>query len=1072
MDIDIIGAVPFYLKDGGEIFDPIESGFHRLNKSLQELGDMTVERQAGMELEGVDAIPSSTAHVLKLHRDMDTEGLTKGYAEENWRRVMTIFALSKYRAYRVEISVLKERDVNPLLWSIYLKKIAHETGTENQIHMLQLEGEDIAIFDRKGFLLPVASMPLAMDSEFGHDCIESLYDYEKNIMLIYLEQIADAYTRSVGYLKSFIEDLKKAGAVTMPGSGRYEAFGNDGIRRGIYGEDVGTDMFWNVPALAVEVPPIFHDRLVLTVTDKEANRIRSLGEEINYGFALEDTEGTEYISGYLPLSEQFLDLIFNDRNVEVLNLKVDERKFKSSQELTVSVQVRVYSERIWFRKVYSRESICCAASNPLVSVFPYVSLPGERWNEYYLVVSRAEKIQEGGFGSLLDSLDEVEGDTIDIMGFSRRRSTAKMNPGKTWYYAKEKELPRFVRFCTANFELDDEERNTQKQGNYIGCICTGTPRISQLDGGGSFHWAIDLGTRNTISAFRSEGMENISHRMLREGLYQTVMGAPGIADETFARQCFTPDAEIDGSFSTMCRIYLQGLEERESNSYEQGCALFPNLRLMNELLNDRDSLVSDYIITDVKFSDENDKLHEKALQIYLHNMLWLGSLECVLRGATNMQICVSYPRIDVKTQISKIWNMVVRQMETVTDINYASEISYFTEAEANARYLQKNMKGRPKEEITRGSTFGLCDIGDGTTDFNLFLGESDGEDLPPRVQFSMRYAGRDILVDTIMWMYSGKKKEFRGLWNIPSDYGRNSKKDIYENANTLINTYQKYDDADRKTDNEKKIYTNNKRNIILTLLENAGLSNKLNVSADAYDHKFTAVLLFKYWQLFRVYGTMLELFRNRQTTFSFRFYVYGGGKLALQNALGKNLEGFAETNFGKDMLHYLAGCAGVDEDAFTGILDSEYRKLEVVEGMISDADSNKEDKIKNEAYDNADKVDQYYQNFYGNTLPSKIYDENKRDFLMEAYQRHISMLGGKDYFRLKWKGETKDLSRILSIGRSGAKPSEQEISNRAAYAKMADNCWRKLWNDKDNPRCLLDILFCVEMADNILRENL
>ena len=153
----IIAAVPFPLENGGEIIPANEPGFHNIIKSLGELGQMTAREHA--ETAGLDAISSGTAHVIKLRSDMKTGDAKERYEEELWRKVITIFALSKYRASDIRIEEIKESECSPLVWYIFGRRLAGNTECNDRLFLLQLEGKNIAIFDKDGFLLPMAEFP-------------------------------------------------------------------------------------------------------------------------------------------------------------------------------------------------------------------------------------------------------------------------------------------------------------------------------------------------------------------------------------------------------------------------------------------------------------------------------------------------------------------------------------------------------------------------------------------------------------------------------------------------------------------------------------------------------------------------------------------------------------------------------------------------------------------------------------------------------------------------------------------------------------------------------------------------
>lgn len=126
--MEIIAALPFHLEQGGEIFIPKESGFQLIKNSLGELGKKTAAGKSDMI--GLDAIPSCIAHLKKLHSDMNKRMLEERYMEEQWRKVMVIYVLSKYRAYDITVDTISKENCSELVWNIFGKRTGKRNGDE------------------------------------------------------------------------------------------------------------------------------------------------------------------------------------------------------------------------------------------------------------------------------------------------------------------------------------------------------------------------------------------------------------------------------------------------------------------------------------------------------------------------------------------------------------------------------------------------------------------------------------------------------------------------------------------------------------------------------------------------------------------------------------------------------------------------------------------------------------------------------------------------------------------------------------------------------------------------------
>lgn len=1061
----MIAAVPFEVNKGGEIFNSGDSGYHQINKSLQELGMMTANGRPGMI--GLDAISSCIAHVIKLHNDMKLSDLEERYAEEQWRKVITIFALSKYRAYDIQIDSIQEKQCNKLVWYLFGRKLTAETGIENKICMLQFEGKDIAFFDRKGFLLPVAEMPPEVEENMGADCIHDLQGYERDVLLTYLEYLAEKKMDYQQYILSYIRDLKKAGAKRKKEEEYKASFINNEILKNIFGNSEEGKSFCQIPELAEELPCVFHSRMVIAPAQSRNRRISGFGEENTITFQVTFENNPYSFSGFLPLSKEMADYLETTKNTKLDSVSIDEAMFVKEQRLCLTLSFVVGRERIYLKKWYRKDNISLSDSVPLLTLFPYVNLPEKYWKRYYLVMMRGVN-QDLNDIEFLKDLERISGADIDMADPSVKRSTEKDNGRTEWYYARKEKLPSFVKLCISDFTKKDAARNTEKQTNYIGCVCAGKPKIGQEVHNKTFRWALDMGTRNTIVGYKNQDMANPSHILSREELYCTLMidSASGIMDKEFAQECYAPEREINGKFPTMSRIYREGKGDNEINCYEQGCALFPNMELINKFMAQGGALEEDLIITDVKFGND-DHTHALALQIFLFNMLWLGCLECVLCGASKIQVLVSYPRSDIREKIEKIWNMVSDKMQYVSEVEIEG-ISYCMEAEANARYLQKTMKSRYDERITKTSTFGICDIGDGTSDFNLYLGTSVDDKLPKRIQFSMRYAGGDILVNTIMEYFKGKSADFRNLWKIPANDNEVEANGIYRTAVELIEEYAHLEELERNIGEEGYSLRENKRNIILMLIENVGLKERLTLNPKTEYKDFTVILLFKYWNLFQVYGNMLEVFSSK--AFSFKLFLYGGGKQAIKDATGEDLDKFHETPFGEDIIKILSTKAGVPCESFSINLGGKYEKKEVVDGMLEV--EKKQDSLKNAAYDSRSLIDDYYVQECGGVLSDIKFDQSKMEHLLEGYEAYVCGVKGKKYFTLSSKEEIENVYDALSIGNANDNLTERQSKNRSIFLKSAQSLWDEVSGDPDNPRCLLEVLFYVKISNYLLMKNI
>ena len=1072
----IFAATPFELEQGGQLFSPQEPGFHLINNNLKGLGEKTAGGNS--DTAGLDAIPSCAAHLIKIHSDMQNENLKDRYCEERWRKVMLIYVLSKYRGYDIVVNKISMRDVNSLAWEIIGKKLAEETQMGDALFILQFQRKDIAVFDRRGYLLPVAQFPADIDQELGENCIMQMEDYEKGILWTFLDGLLNQTMSYQYYIESFMHDLEAAGAKKENVKPSL-AFDVSALDPGDILVRRKDDYFYQIPALPVELPQAFCSKLILSNTDFKEDKF---GRECAFNFQAELDGNPFYFSGLLPLSEEMVDFLQEHEEIHLKDIAVDDSEFLKKRELTVKLTFEINTEYISLKKRYNRKDICIVDSVPMVVIFPYVDLPQKYWRQYYIVLKKIGN--ESGIPNALKEFGIINGENIDILqdSISCASEAEREEARQSWFYASCNEMPSFIKLCISNFDQPDKVRNAGKKQGYIGCVCVGKPPITRRDENRTYHWALDMGTRNTIAAWREQQERQISYTLARNQLYCCLLAGMGSMGRDFARECYAPIQEVAKSFTTMTRIYKAGREGRGEVCYEHGCALFSDLELISGLLGKDMNWEKAAIYTDIKFG-ENDQVHETALQIFLHNMLWLGSLECILNGADNIKINISYPRNAIRNRIGKLWQRAVEMISEISDVKI--NLSYCLEAEANARYLQKKMRRDLNKAITRDSIFGICDIGDGTSDFNLYLGttENEDEEIPARVQFSMRYAGRDILVETIMKFSEKYPNEFGKLWLMPDDNEKKNKTDdLISTYEKLLKSTKKVKDAyDKKgkivniereeTEVIQSMYAlgEGKRNIVLALIENAGMKKDLNISPIKSIKDFAAVLTFKYWNLFHVFGDMLEKFIPDAV--SFKLFVYGGGRKALKFATGSNLHEFEGTEFGKDIKSYLSGAAHVGVNSFSiDIEEEDAQKTEVVEGMLEEE---RPDTIKHIPISGREEIDSYYKNMSGSGLPERKLDTHRVEKLLDGYQKYIQDIRGKEYFNLSVADiNIESIYEGISVGVTGEALTEMEEHNRSLFTQSSEGIWYIITGDEDNPRCLWEVLFYTKMSNYLLEKNI
>lgn len=244
----------------------------------------------------------------------------------------------------------------------------------------------------------------------------------------------------------------------------------------------------------------------------------------------------------------------------------------------------------------------------------------------------------------------------------------------------------------------------------------------------------------------------------------------------------------------------------------------------------------------------------------------------------------------------------------------------------------------------------------------------------------------------------------------------------------------------------------------------------MNVSTSNIYVKFAVILTYKYLNLFRVYGRLLQLFYNSRGG-NFKLFLYGGGKQALRNIINLPLEQFQKTAFGVYVTCLLSKEAGISEDSMIIEVDGKYRKTEVVEGMVETGTHISP--INSEALDDCDKIDAYWQETcHTAVFPAAAPDRTEIENLISEYHNFIQEVKGQSFLRLRTEEGETQVYDLISVGESEDKATEKEKSNRTFFRQSAENLWSQISRDKDNPKCLWNILFDVKMSNYLLMKNL
>ncbi len=1061
-ELNIIGAFPFELNQGGAFIKSGEPGFDLIIKGLSELGAETKKTHGGRNTR--DAIPLVTAQLELFHNQIEECEKNMEEAveeqEEIWRRLMLLFVLEKYRGSKLQEAVVKRTDCSEQIWEVFGKSILKATGMTEEVILLKYQGDIIAVGDLHTIWTPAAALEDV--EEKGLKGLEDLETYEKDLALTYLQGLMGNGLDCEIYISRLISALKSAGASvkremqTVPVMGAYAALWKSSGQ-------AGEDNVFSVPMPERHIPYPFHDSLCLTEYEM-AGRLNRLSFDVprnrNEKFTL---------TALLPLSLELIRVLEGTEDISLENISfIGEEEFLKQQQLGVKLTLKVGKEKIVYRHTYTQKDIYYTKTMPTVSVLPYVNLPEEIWKDYNLILYRGRA--EESYADEFQNLKRIDASQIDLIFETRKQESSDKN-GYEWYYAKAPALPKTIPLCIVE---DEKRRNRNKEAGYIGCIAVEPPSSSELSQEvfeKKLYWAIDLGTSNTVVASREKETE-MDYSVIRENVHMVFLKERINASAVvFASNVYAPTGKKTGKFRTMAGIYRYYESGNKNHCYEQGCALFWEFDKLAEEFENASSLSNDHIITEIKFG-KKEGLEAAALQIYLENMLWLGCLNAVLRGARQLEVMISYPRKEVLDRIAKVWSEILTVMERKCSLKI--NLHYMTEAEANYRYQKKNA-GNSDAQIAITNDFGIIDIGHGTSDMNFYF-HTESEQVEPRqVQVSIRLAGKELLVDTIMEFFQNGAG-FEEIWQSSGTDGNKSadkgKEKLEQSRKKLINAYVKNaQERSRRLELREQ-----QENILITLLQEVGLRMDLRAALETKEnYRFAAFLKFKYMNLFLIYANILQDCPHSEAVGNFKLFLYGGGRHGVSAAAGASLGKINEKGFGMAVKEAISGAVGIHRDMVDIIAKDTSKKDEVVAGMLYE-----EPQEKRRLYSKKEEVESFlgYQEEH---VGRHVWNSRLKEELETTYKQFISFYNKEQYFikdEFTLEGEEEGILPIYSYidisadEKASAQARLMADNNKLVFERRGPAIWDRVSKDVENPPRILYLLFCCKMSESILLSHI
>ena len=460
-------------------------------------------------------------------------------------------------------------------------------------------------------------------------------------------------------------------------------------------------------------------------------------------------------------------------------------------------------------------------------------------------------------------------------------------------------------------EAPPQAIDSRLDGKEFGCIIMEPAEEVTVSAGMSATVGVDFGTRNSIIAMQAGGAMGTAYPYHGKKELQQII-IPNMIREEFeelSNYCYIPHFAGNpavggpgcGKFASSVMVYANVLDPRALvEPYDlgfvpnvQGDVLRKIMDGMNQAGNMGDVLG---FYTDLKISTDGTgpkvDLMKRNVRTFIKSIMFHTILNCYQAGCGDITIRFSSPSETYAASLGKVWDEALEYINRFipqTAHGYIHVGDYATEATTLFEDLKTHMPGgfggMPKYSA-------ITDGGDGTYDFTINKFENGELSTPAGGAFSLRYAGQQIMTDSVNAFYDhlvarnggyhneNVKKKFRSMWRAKSE-----DKDDQDTLTEMVANLSKHRERgglDREME----------KTLALMLIEQFGIDyDKLMIpnpkTMDDYVNpeyvNFVRMIQYKFLFLFNILGEQIRktisLEKENQT--SFNVYLYGGTAQAL-----------------------------------------------------------------------------------------------------------------------------------------------------------------------------------------------
>ena len=896
-----------------------------------------------------NSIPKTTAHLYYMEsqvRNNNEDGNLR-----RWEGILAIIGLSRIYGFNITMKPAFT-EISSVVKNILeedLKEELRVKDLKSEVAVIEKDNIPIAITHKEVLICPFCEIdPSAFHDvpwfkngvwEKPEKCLESP---EKNKLRAWLQRLnlnLEAMNNFIGRLRveGIGSNIGVTAAIRYEGStSANNAYSFDNVKLSTN----NNDDFINVPRLPIDMPEIFNDTLAIVAISKEAR----LGNEFCLSFQCDDQQEPEYYGVLIPFTKAFIQLMEEKRNVvdqgqELVVRRVSVKKEDESSKIIVTVDLSNGGIPLKRYKEYYKENIRLIQDFPYITLWPYVDLPQNRWNEYIIAIR--QKAKRNVRTKFVQGMNKIEGNSVKIdpqiggNGIFNCKVEAIDSKNYSWYINRMNKMPWAI-----NFEANEF-------GNKInlGAIFIAKSSVGCRDGNFTKNVtiALDFGTTNTLCEIYDGVTEQLRLNALEYSLDITECGKEEKA--VFEQKYWMEKKILEEKIPSISQLYAgNGMQ---SIPYQDGRLFINDVKTLIDFCQDKNSqdnnsqdLQNKGIFNNLKFYGVSNPNVISATKIFLKTILAFAVLQAKINGANLFQINVSYPREEVKQAFQGYEPEIIRYLQTRCCCGVNNFI-YNTEAEAAALYFQT----RPLAQVPDPQAgYAIIDIGGGTSDISLWKNNESGE-IENKGVVSLLYAGRRIIIRSIYETFKAFPDQFSHIWNSERMNNTITQEQIKDLKGQLQNWHRQIRREGNRIEDFSPASYNSICNLIETLIEKVGLNtaifNNINTNIESFQSLLVGMIRIKFTNLFYILANFIKETNaiNTETGGIFKIYLAGGATKALRfcndgQDVSKGQITSYRNGFGCYLIQMVTKILGVKEDDVSIIFPmSGMEKKEVVLGL-------------------------------------------------------------------------------------------------------------------------------------------